>query len=124
MTQLTEHFNLSEFGCRDGTPVPPEFIDNATELAENLEVLRKKLGCPIHILSAYRTLTHNQNVGGASQSQHLLCKAADIVSRNHLPDSVHATIEQLVIEGKIKDGGLGSYNSFTHYDVRDSHARW
>ena len=124
MIQVTEHFKMNEFACKDGTPVPTEFWDNVIELCEQLEVLREELGSPIHVLSGYRTESHNKAVGGASHSQHLEAKAADIVSRNHKPSEVHATIENLIADGKMKQGGLGHYGSFTHYDIRGHRARW
>jgi uncharacterized protein YcbK (DUF882 family) len=122
--KLTKNFNLEEFACNDGTPVPEEFYDNVQELAQNLQVLRDHLGCPIHINSAYRTHAHNSKVGGASKSQHLLAKAADIVSLKHTPWQVYTAIIQLISEGKMKQGGCGLYNTFCHYDTRGLKKRW
>ena len=34
------------------------------------------------------------------------------------------TIERLIREGKMEDGGMGRYSTFVHYDVRGSRARW
>ena len=42
--QITKNFNLDEFHCKDGTKVPEEFIANVVELAQNLQVLRDKIG--------------------------------------------------------------------------------
>ena len=33
--RLTENFNLDEFHCKDGTPVPNELIPNVLELCKN-----------------------------------------------------------------------------------------
>jgi uncharacterized protein YcbK (DUF882 family) len=121
--KLTKNFSLSEFACKDGTAVPPELGDNAKELAENLQVLRDYLDSPLHINSAYRTVSHNKKVGGAPKSQHLFCKAADVVSSKYTPDQVYAAIMHLIKEGKMKAGGVGRYNSFTHYDI-DRFREW
>ena len=49
--KLTENFSLHEFRCRDGSDVPEEDMDNVRELAENLQVLRDKIGKPITVIS-------------------------------------------------------------------------
>jgi len=122
--KLTNNFNLSEFACKDGTPVPSELLDNVTELAKNLQVLRDFIGLPIKINSSYRTPSHNKAVGGASKSQHLLAKAADIKVSGMKPADLAQIIEGLIDMGKMKQGGLGVYNTFVHYDIRDTPARW
>lgn len=122
--QITEHFNIVEFACKDGTEVPQQYFDNVIELCRNLEVLRDELCCPIHVNSGYRSISHNKKVGGKEHSQHLVAKAADITTKNFSPLQVWNTIKDLIKKGKMKDGGLGLYNGFVHYDVRDTPARW
>ena len=122
--QLTNNFHLSEFGCKDGTPVPVEFMPNVKELAENLQVLRDYTGAGIHLNCGYRTPEHNKKVGGEPNSFHLKAMAADIVSEKYTPIQLRAIIEQLIKEGKMKQGGLGAYKTFTHYDIRGYKARW
>ena len=121
--QLTKNFNMLEFDCKDGTKVPYEFVPNVTRLSDQLQIIRDHVG-PLHILSGYRTESHNASIGGASHSQHLLGKAADMASRTHSPSKLKDVIEQLIIQGKIKDGGIGLYSSFLHYDIRENKARW
>lgn len=123
-TKLTASFSLQEFDCKDGTEVPTHLVKNVRELAENLQVLRDHLKVPIHINSGYRTPEYNEKVGGEDQSLHLTAHAGDITARDFTPDEVADTIEQLIKEGKMKQGGLGRYNGFTHYDVRGKRARW
>lgn len=122
--QLTANFNIAEFACKDGTPVPSTYRSNALEVAKNLQVLRDTFGKPISINSAYRTASHNKAVGGETNSYHLTAKAADIVVSGHKPTAVKAMIEKLIKEGKMKQGGIGLYKSFVHYDIRGSAARW
>lgn len=122
--KLTRNFSIQEFACKDGTPVPGEYILNVTEVARNLQALRDTLNRPVHINSAYRTAFHNTKVGGSPNSQHLLAKAADIHVAGLTPNEVYHTIEKLIEQGKMKQGGLGLYKSFCHYDVRGTKARW
>ena len=122
--RLTKNFNLSEFDCKDGTEIPSEFLANVLELAENLQVLRDFVGVPIKINSSYRSLSHNANVGGSKNSQHLFAKAADIVIESKSPEQVANIIKALISEGKMKQGGISAYNTFTHYDIRGHKARW
>lgn len=122
--QLTKNFNLSEFKCKDGTAVPYYLQNTVKELAENLQVLRDHVGKPITINSAYRTASHNRKIGGAINSQHLIGKAADIVIPGMTSSQVYAAITALIRAGKMKQGGIGYYRNFVHYDIRGWYARW
>lgn len=123
--QLTAHFHLREFKCHDGTEVPKKYRDRVTKLCTQLEVLREELGGPpIRIMSGYRPIPYNRRVGSSDRSQHVKARAADIKIRGVSPKKVHATIERLVADGQMEDGGLGLYTTFVHYDVRGRRARW
>jgi len=123
--RLTKNFSLSEFDCKDGSEMPSELLPNVLELAENLQVLRDFVGVPIKINSAYRSLEHNSKISGASNSsQHLFAKAADIVVEGKTPAQVATMIKLLILQGKMKQGGIGIYDTFTHYDIRGYKARW
>jgi uncharacterized protein YcbK (DUF882 family) len=122
--KLTTNFQLSEFSCKDGTRVPDHLLPNVMELAKNLQVIRNEIGEGLSILSGYRTPSWNKKVGGASNSQHLQAKAADLTTKSLTPRKLHAVIMKLIKEGKIKNGGVGLYPGFVHYDVRDTPARW
>lgn len=121
---MTKNFSLAEFTCKDGTPVPPEYIPNVEELAKNLQVLRDYLDEPIHINSGYRTKSWNHKQGGRIFSQHLVGKAADITVKSKTPKELKAIIEQLIKEGQMSQGGIGLYPGFVHYDIRGEKARW
>lgn len=122
--KLTKNFSIEEFFCRDGTPVPGEYFDNAKEVAKNLQVLRDEIGEAIHINSAYRTKAYNKKVGGKPLSQHLTASAADITAKSYTPKQLAAVIERLIKAGKMQQGGIGVYPGFVHYDIRGVKARW
>ncbi|RZL19750.1 MAG: DUF882 domain-containing protein [Pedobacter sp.] len=123
--RLTKNFSSGEFDCKDGTPVPEIFLSNLKELANNLQVLRDFLKKPITITgSGYRTPSHNKNVGGAPKSQHLTASAADINATDMTPKELGSVIDKLIANGSMKEGGLGIYKQFVHYDIRGKKSRW
>lgn len=86
--ELSKNFTLaeltkSEYAIRNNikeqnTP-SQQIIDNLEKLCINvLQPLRDKVGNPIKITCGYRCKRVNEGVGGASSSQHLDGKAADI----------------------------------------------
>lgn len=115
-TKLSANFKVNEFACTDGSD--PIFIDS--ELVSILQKIRSYFGKAVTITSAYRTPTKNKAVGGETYSQHLYGKAADIKVKDVTPKNVSAYAETLL---KNK-GGIGTYATFTHVDVRETKARW
>jgi uncharacterized protein YcbK (DUF882 family) len=122
--RLTKDFNRSEFDCNDGSVMPKEVLLNIQKLANQLQVLRDCLGVPITVNSGYRSTSYNKKIGGVSNSQHVVGKAADITAKGYTPAQVNDRIEQLIKSGDMLQGGLGSYSTFTHYDIRKTRARW
>lgn len=112
--QLSENFSLSEFECNCSQCSTVELDMNLIRL---LEALRERLQAPIKVTSGYRCPAHNKAVGGVSNSQHVKGTAADIQVSGYLPVEVAAAAEDLF-------GGIGTYNNFTHLDVRQTRARW
>lgn len=121
---LTENFKLEEFRSRDSFLFPLHVINNLYDLAVELQKLRVIIGKPILINSGYRTAAHNAAVGGSPNSQHLLGKAADIWIKDMEPHELHHIINGLIHDGLMKQGGLGLYDTFVHYDIRGHKARW
>lgn len=122
--KLTKNFNKSEFECKGGCEMPDEVLVEITKLASQLQYIRDFVRQPIKITSAYRCETYNKSIGGVSNSQHILGKAADIQIANMTPCEVFETINTLTEHGHILQGGLGKYNTFTHYDIRKTKSRW
>lgn len=113
-TLLSAHFKVAEFRCKDGSDEVK--IDDA--LVMLLQNIRDYFDKPITINSAYRTPSHNAQVGGSAKSQHVLGKAADIVVQGITPLAVAQFAEFTTA------GGIGLYKSFTHVDTRSSRVCW
>lgn len=122
--KLSKNFSKSEFDCKCGCEMPDNILNNIKELAYQLQRLRDKFNKPIKINSAYRCESHNKAIGGSKNSQHKLGLAADIVVKDKTPDEVYDFINKLQNLNMITKGGLGRYNTFTHFDVRGYIARW
>lgn len=114
--KLSTNFRVKEFACSDGSD--PIFID--TDLVKILQKIRNHFGKSVTITSAYRTPTKNKAVGGETYSQHLYGKAADIKVSGVSPKKVAAYAEKLLVN----KGGIGTYSTFTHIDVRATKSRW
>ncbi|MFC5286698.1 D-Ala-D-Ala carboxypeptidase family metallohydrolase [Actinokineospora guangxiensis] len=115
----TRHFTFSEFHSKDGAGFNGGKVSAATvkenirRLMYKLEAVRKKAGnVAITINSGFRSINHNTNVGGASNSQHMYGIAADIVLSGR---SVSQTISYAQTSGF---SGIIRYASFTHVDSR------
>lgn len=105
-------FTLEEFKCHHCGSLPPAGMSPV--LLQKLDDLREILGRPIIVSSGYRCPVHNENVGGVSNSQHLLGKGADIWSPGISPSYLARLAE------KIGFDGIGIYSSWIHVDVRDN----
>ena len=131
--KLTKNFKLKEFVVSKFydkesqeqviEALTPEILENIENLAKELQVLREAINKPIAINIAYRPKWYELEQGRSGNSQHCLGKAADIKSKLS-PKQLQSVIERLIKQDKLHNGGLGKYNSFTHYDVRPNPARW
>ena len=104
---LSRHFSRSEIACKCGCGLDAFDI----ELIKILELIRYHFNVPVIINSGCRCEKHNKNIGGSPKSQHLLCKAADIVVKGVDPKIVYDFLD------KFHKGGLGLYGTFIHIDV-------
>lgn len=86
-----------------------------------LQDLRDLIRRPIRIISGYRCKRHNDAIGGALHSQHLLGKAADIQVEGMSVKTLYAFAKKV---GAFARGGIGTYPTFLHVDVRNGPARW
>ena len=114
--QLTPHFKVREFACKDGSDTI--LIDDS--LPGKLEQIRVYAGDAVRITSAYRTADYNRRIGGSANSQHIRGTAADIVTSGRSPADV-ARFAQA-----IGCGGVGLYTAqrFVHVDTRSGKSYW
>lgn len=109
------NFKVVEFACKDGSD--PIKID--ADLVISLQQIRDRFGV-VTINSAYRNAEYNKKIGGASRSQHIYGKAADIVVKGQTPLNIarYAERELPYING------IGLYKGFTHIDTRKNKSYW
>lgn len=129
MPKLTPHFESEEWDLPhekaeryglSGAPYPEEWLESRLlPLAQALEIVRATLDDrTIRIISGYRPEEYNRAIGGATLSQHVQGRAADIVVDGVDATQVYRSIRALHRAGKIRIGGLGVYDSFVHVDTR------
>ena len=126
--QISQHFNLREFQCGMGAGCyhcgAVAYID--PQLTLLLEDIRNRVGSPIRILSGYRCEIHNAEIGGASNSAHVVGFAADLA----VPEGLNFVQFHEICQSMVKryHGGCGGYpeQKFVHVDVRcvPSDRRW
>lgn len=107
-------FKMAEFACKHCGELPPQGMNEV--LLAKLDELRDRIGEPIIVTSGYRCPAHNAEVGGVSNSQHVLGNAADIVCEN-------VSVDELAdVAAAIGFDGIGRYrdDGFVHVDCRDN----
>ena len=113
---ISQNFSRDEFACKCGCGF--DVVD--IELVHVLEKVRAKFNKPVTINSACRCESHNKKIGGTDGSKHKLGIAADIVVKDTKPSLVYA----FLCKYAPLRYGIGSYDTFTHIDVRQQKARW
>ena len=116
------YFNRSEFRCKCGgkycNGYPAKIDMSMVRIADKI---RAKIGKPITVNSGLRCKTHNANVGGVSNSQHLYGKAADLGCPSGCTPAQMASIAQDIMGDT---GGIGTYSWGIHIDTRSTKSRW
>ena len=116
------YFTRGEFSCKCGgrycNGYPAEIDINMVKIADEI---RSRIGKPIHINSGLRCKTHNANVGGVSNSQHLLGNAADLGCPIGCTPAQMASIAEEIMGDT---GGIGTYSWGIHIDTRAAKSRW
>lgn len=116
-----KYFKKPEFACKCGKycdGYPAEIDMNMVKIADEI---RARIGKPISINSGLRCKTHNANVGGVSNSQHLLGKAADLGCPSGCTPAQMASIAEEIMGDT---GGIGTYSWGIHIDTRSTKSRW
>lgn len=116
-----KYFKKSEFACKCGKycdGYPAEIDIGMVKIADEI---RARIGKPISINSGLRCKTHNANVGGVFNSQHLLGKAADLGCPIGCTPAQMASIAESIMGNT---GGIGIYTWGIHIDTRSAKSRW
>ena len=119
--KLSTYFTSNEFDCHGSGCCSSTLIN--PELVKYLQKIREHFNAPITVTSAYRCITHNSRVGGATGSRHTKGDAADIVVKGVSPREVAKYAESIGIKG------IGLYETsadgfFTHIDTRPTKSFW
>lgn len=117
--QLSENFRASEFACRCGCGFGMRKGDVDRRLIMALQTLRYYCNAPLHVNSGCRCKAHNAAIGGEPDSYHLRGMAADI---HGMP--IHELVRLAEHIPMFLRGGIGTYPTFVHLDVRGVKARW
>lgn len=122
-TQLSAHFNVSEFRCKCGKGHDTLLAD---ELVDKLEQLYSALNCSkIIVTSGFRCSMHDRSVGGDGTGQHTKGNAADICCYGQDGQPISSK----TVCCKAQDIGFGGIANitpayiYTHVDVR-SGKKW
>ncbi|ETO21822.1 hypothetical protein RFI_15378 [Reticulomyxa filosa] len=121
-TLLSNNFAVKEFVCKDGS----DGFRLAPELVQCLQAVRDTLKSAVYINSAYRTVTHNADEGGAQYSRHMSGTAADAYSSAGLWNYANAVICKCraIFQSNGQDIGLGLGGTYIHADMRPYYSYW
>lgn len=110
-------------GTVKNSPPAPSLLGDLVEVAEVADDLRHAVNLPLIVLSAYRSPTYNQHIGGAPQSYHMKGRALDLcpIQPEEMP-RLHYIAKELH-ECKMLPGGLGLYPWGVHIDTA-RHRSW
>lgn len=111
MGDLSPHFNKSEFACHHCGKLPQV----AQSLIDGLEQLRALAGQRVFINDGYRCPQHNQQVGGAPNSMHIVGRATDIQIDQQTTLQTLELVKQISV---FTAYGLYVAEHFVHVDVR------
>ncbi len=103
-------------GARNELP-PYELLKSLADVARIADGLRRACGFPLQVVSAYRSETYNQAVGGVNNSQHRLGTALDLKPISSLRMDRLENVASALWEQKWWNGGLGIYDTFVHVDT-------
>jgi uncharacterized protein YcbK (DUF882 family) len=120
MSYKSQYFKKAEYVCKcDGLCDHSAVLCDALLIA--LDRLREILGKPIIINSGVRCKAWNKSVGGQTNSYHMQCMAVDIRVEGVSPKDVAKAASKIP---EFAGGGIGTYKSFCHLDVRGHRSRW
>lgn len=106
-----KHFSYEEFASPD-VPHSGSYMDD--DFLSMLDNAREIAGIPFKINSGYRTIEHNEKVGGKPNSSHIVGKAVDI--------AIQGSRERWIILEALMQVGFNRFGlakTFIHVDSDD-----
>ena len=93
-----------------------------------LQKMRDWWDAPFRVSSGFRSSAHNNAVGGANKSQHMIF-ATDIIpsTKSPLLEEPYLPIALEMLADKADElgfNGIGLYDNFIHLDKRETKSRW
>lgn len=113
---IAPNFQVKEFACSDGSDVVliHPFIPHICQ------IIRNKFNMPFTPDCAYRTVTYNESVDGASNSNHIYGRAVDIPAYGVAPIELYHYLDTIFGDW----GEIGLYNWGIHVGVQDKKERF
>lgn len=122
--KVSKYFTVREVTNSDRRRLPQndDIKKNIFALAQELDKVREAWGKPLIITSWYRPPAINKAIGGASNSQHIYGKAADIKPTQGNIYDFQKWLD--CVAWKDKALGYGAKKGFVHCDLRSGRIRW
>lgn len=129
MGDLTKNLSRSEFACECGCGFDTVDIKLLGVIQGSADHFASKRGIDvrIYITGPNRCKDHNEEVGGAADSQHIYARAADYnLFDRHTGEQIDPDLVANYLEQKYSGRyGIGRYSNRTHVDTRtNGPARW
>jgi putative chitinase len=124
--KVSQFFTVQEVtqGDRRRIPQRGSVVEaNVIKLATQLDIIRVKWGKPIGVTSWYRPPLVNAEVGGVTNSQHILGTAVDVYDYSG-DDIRFENFLDLAWGDRALGYGVASGRGFTHLDLRTGRIRW
>lgn len=116
--KLTTNFIAREFACQDNSDLV--IINNLVPVV--CQIVRNWFGYSFTPTSAFRTVSHNKNVGGASRSNHIYGMAVDIPAKSGkcTPRELYNFLDKLFSDSC----EIGLYNWGVHFAATKEKSRF
>ena len=121
-----KYFRREEFRCQCGGKYCNGFpAEPAEETVRMADEIRRRAGVPLSVNSGVRCKQHNADVGGVSNSLHLIGRAVDLapIGGDISAARLQEIAEQVQAEKMPGRGGLGRYDWGVHVD-NGKYSRW
>lgn len=109
---------ISRHEILNGKACPMEFQQNLSKLLKALNKFREAYGKPMIVTSGYRTKIKNEEIGGAKNSAHCVCLAADFADTDRALTSFILERPQILEECGLWAEEFASTPTWVHLQAR------